>query len=63
MAKRQSFADKASKKVHRPICKVCGKEADAMLVVMPVQSARSRTLKLRDRMVICDCQLQKLLAE
>ena len=55
MAKRQSFADKASKKKHVVDCDVCNSPITPTLVVLPQTTDRG-TVKYKKAMVnICKC--------
>ncbi len=60
MAKRQSFADKASKKKHVLNCEVCNSPITATLVVLP-QTTGSGNIKYKKRMVsVCKCNHKEI---
>lgn len=62
MAKRQSFADKASKKKDVVLCPICNQQITATLVVRPEPTADGKSFKMRSRQVgICKCN-EKLLS-
>ena len=55
MAKKQSFADKASKVKHAVICPVCGGAVQAVLYVRSAK-ADSGAWKFRQKVVqVCKC--------
>ena len=55
MAKRQSFADKASKKSYVENCEVCGSSMTPTLFVLP-QEARNGSIKMKKAVVkVCKC--------
>jgi hypothetical protein len=63
MAKRQSFADKASKKKHEVICPVCNQAVQYTLVVAPEPVSGGKSFKMRSRNVgICKCNEKSVLA-
>jgi hypothetical protein len=63
MARRQSFADKASKKAHVTICPVCSSQVDYVKLVAPAYSEAKKSWKLRDKLVgICKCNEKEILA-
>jgi len=56
MAKRQSFADKASKKKDVKTCPVCNQPISPTLLVSPEPTADGKSFKMRSRQVgICKC--------
>ncbi|MCC6962627.1 MAG: hypothetical protein IT585_05195 [candidate division Zixibacteria bacterium] len=62
MAKRQSFADKASKKAHVKLCPVCGTAVEPTRVVDPTYTTDKKSWKFKDRIVeICKCNQKELL--
>lgn len=63
MAKRQSFADKASKKAHVTICPVCESQVEWVRLVDPAYSDAKKSWKLKDKLVgICKCNEKEILA-
>ncbi len=63
MAKRQSFADKASKKIHEKICPVCGQPLKFTLVVKPEPTIDGQSFRMRSKHVgICKCNEKSVLA-
>ena len=62
MAKRQSFADKASKKSHVKICPVCNSQVDAYRMVDPTITTDKKSWKFKDKIVeICKCNEKEIL--
>lgn len=62
MAKRQSFADKASKKSHVKICPICNSAMDAVRLVDPSFTSDKKSWKLKDKIVeICKCNKKDIL--
>ena len=62
MAKRQSFADKASKKAHVSVCPVCNSNIEFARVVAPTYSTDKNSWKVKDKMVgICKCNQKDIL--
>lgn len=62
MAKRQSFADKASKKAHTKMCPVCATAVEPTRVVDPSYSTDKKSWKFKDKIVeICKCNQKDLL--
>ena len=55
MAKRQSFADKASKKKHTVSCPVCGTAITPTLFVLPVISESGSTKFKKNVVPVCKC--------
>jgi len=63
MAKRQSFADKASKKKDERLCPVCNQPIKYTLVVSPEPTADGQSYKMRSKNVgICKCNEKSVLA-
>jgi hypothetical protein len=63
MAKRQSFADKASKKVSVAVCPVCSSQIEYLRVVDPTYVESKKAWKLKDKLVgICKCNEKEILA-
>jgi hypothetical protein len=59
MAKRQSFADKASKKKHVTNCEVCGTPITPTAFILP-KSTESGSYKFRRSIIgICKCNHKK----
>ena len=55
MAKRQSFADKASKKIHEDTCEVCGSAATPTMFIIPQQMPKGN-IKMKKAVVkVCKC--------
>jgi hypothetical protein len=54
MAKRQSFADKASKKVHEKICPICQGVIKPVKLVRAVDSGKSYKYKTVN-IQVCKC--------
>ncbi|MBU1318006.1 MAG: hypothetical protein KKG33_01910 [candidate division Zixibacteria bacterium] len=62
MAKRQSFADKASKKKDITMCPTCNQPVAHTLVVSPEPTANGKSFRMRSRLVgICKCN-EKILS-
>jgi hypothetical protein len=62
MAKRQSFADKASKKAHVKLCPICNSAIDAVRLVDPAYSSDKKSWKFKDKIVeICKCNEKAIL--
>ncbi len=55
MAKRQSFADKASKKKHVMNCPVCGTPMTPTALILPIPSASGSIRFRRNIVPICKC--------
>ena len=55
MAKRQSFADKASKKVHVDTCEVCGTSATPTMFVLPQQMSNGNIKMKKTVVKVCKC--------
>ncbi len=63
MAKRQSFADKASKKKDIAICATCNQPITHTVIVSPEPTADGKSYKMRSRNVgICKCNEKTVLA-
>jgi ribosomal protein L34E len=63
MAKRQSFADKASKKIAVTVCPVCNTPLEWVKLVDPTFSEAKKSWKFKDRQVgICKCNEKEVLA-
>lgn len=63
MAKRQSFADKANKKVAVTICPVCGQQVEWVKMVDPAFNESKKSWKFKNRQVgICKCNEKEVLA-
>ncbi len=63
MAKRQSFADKASKKTHATICPVCSAQVEYVRLVDPAYSTDKKSWKFKDKLIgICKCNEKEVLA-
>jgi hypothetical protein len=63
MAKRQSFADKATKKKDVSICQTCNQPLTPTLVVSPEPTADGKSYKMRSRSIaICKCNEKSVLA-
>jgi hypothetical protein len=63
MAKRQSFADKASKKKDVRVCPNCNQPLTSTLVVSPEPTADGKSYKMRSRNIaICKCNEKSVLA-
>ena len=63
MAKKQSFADKASKKKTVNYCPVCKEAISYTLVVSPEPTADGKSYKMRSRNIgICKCNEKSVLA-
>jgi hypothetical protein len=63
MAKRQSFADKASKKKHEKVCPVCNQPVTYTKVVKPEPSGDGQSFRMRSRNIgICKCNEKSVLA-
>jgi phage FluMu protein Com len=62
MAKRQSFADKASKKAHVKICPICNSALNAVRLVDPAFTSDKKSWKFKDKIVeICKCNEKDIL--
>jgi hypothetical protein len=62
MAKRQSFADKASKKAHVKTCPVCNSVMEAVRLVDPAYTTDKKSWKFKDKIVeICKCNEKEIL--
>lgn len=62
MAKRQSFADKASKKKDLNYCPTCKEVISYTLVVSPEPTADGKSYKMRSRNIgICKCNEKSVL--
>ncbi|MEE9552869.1 MAG: hypothetical protein V3W18_01125 [candidate division Zixibacteria bacterium] len=60
MAKRQSFADKASKKKHAIDCEVCGTSKVTTKVVFP-QKTENGDIKYKTNIVhVCKCNQKEV---
>jgi len=63
MAKRQTFADKVSKKKEVSVCPNCNQPITHTLVVSPEPTADGKSYKMRSRSVgICKCNEKSVLA-
>ena len=63
MAKRQSFADKASKKKHEKLCPVCNQPVVYTKVVKSEPTADGQSFRMRTRNIgICKCNEKAVLA-
>lgn len=63
MAKRQSFADKANKKVNVTICPVCNTQVEWVKMVDPTFNEGKQSWKFKNRQVgICKCNEKEVLA-
>ena len=63
MAKRQSFADKVSKKKDVNLCPKCNQPVIPTLVVSPEPTADGKSYKMRSRHIaICKCNENSVLA-
>ena len=62
MAKRQSFADKASKKSHVKICPVCSTAMEPIRLVDPTFTTDKKSWKFKDKIVaMCKCNQKDIL--
>ncbi|MGB5105720.1 MAG: hypothetical protein WBP29_03095 [Candidatus Zixiibacteriota bacterium] len=62
MAKRQSFADKASKKAHVKICPVCSTAMEPIRLVDPTFTTDKKSWKFKDKIVeMCKCNQKDIL--
>ncbi len=63
MAKRQSFADKASKKKHEKVCPECNQTVQFSVVVSPEPTKDGKSYRMRSKTVgICKCNEKAILA-
>jgi hypothetical protein len=63
MAKRQSFADKASKKVHTTVCQVCDSQVEWVRLIDPTYSSGSKSWRFKDKQVgVCKCNEKEIYA-
>jgi len=59
MAKRQSFADKASKKKHVVNCAVCGSPITPTMFILPTPTDSDSVKYKRSIVGICKCNHKK----
>ena len=59
MAKRQSFADKASKKKHVMNCPVCGTPVTPTLFILPVITENGSTKFKKNVVRVCKCNYKE----
>jgi hypothetical protein len=59
MAKRQSFADKASKKKHVVNCQVCGSPITPTAFILPLNTDTGSVKYKRSIVGICKCNHKK----
>ena len=60
MAKRQSFADKASKKKHMQTCGVCETPKVATKVVFPIKTEKGGIKYNTNIVQVCKCNHQEI---
>lgn len=56
MAKKQSFADKASKKAYVKVCPVCENPVQYIKIVKPVESSNGAYKMKEQNVGVCNCK-------